>query len=267
MSSRESASSSAARTPGAPAPVEGSPPPGPPGGIGKDAWVEIRRGIVDTLPLGLALVPIGLAFGFAAKAVGLSWWLAGLMSAVVYAGPSQFIATGLIATGAAVPVIVVATFVTNLRYSLFAASLAPFLRDAPGSRLLPLSHALADGSYAVALSYARKHVERPRKDRYLFGSFVVSFGVWVPAAILGVLIGDVLPDVLAFGLNFATPAIFIAFLIPLVRTWPAATVMLTAGALTVAGNEYLPSGVGPVVAIVAASILGGAWRSSRLKRH
>ena len=109
--------------------------------------------------------------------------------------------------------------------------------------------------------------ERPRKDRYLFGSFVVSFGIWVPAAILGVLIGDVLPDVLAFGLNFATPAIFIAFLIPLVRSWPAATVMLTAGALTVAGNEYLPSGAGPVVAIVAASILGGAWRSSRLKRH
>ena len=86
-------------------------------------------------------------------------------------------------------------------------------------------------------------------------------------SVLGVLIGDVLPDVLTFGLNFATPAIFIAFLIPFVRDWLSVTVILTAGFLTVAGNEYLPSGAGPVVAIVVASILGGAWRSSRQKQH
>ena len=267
MSSEESASSSAARAPGSPARFEGAPSKGPPGAVREDARAEIKRGIVDSLPLGLALVPIGLAFGFAAQSVGLSWWLAGLMSAVVYAGPSQFIATGLIAAGAVIPAIVAAVFVANLRYSLFASSLAPFLRDAPGPRLVPLSHALADGSYAVTISYAREHAERPRKDRYLLGSFIVSFGVWVPASVLGVLIGDVLPDVLTFGLNFATPAIFIAFLIPFVRDWASAAVMLTAGILTVAGNEYLPSGAGPLVAIVAASVLGGALRSSRQRRH
>jgi predicted branched-subunit amino acid permease len=141
------------------------------------------------------------------------------------------------------------------------------VRDAPGRRLIPLAHALADGSYAVAISYARRHAERPRKDLYLLGSFLVSFGVWVPVSVVGVLIGDVLPEVLAFGLNFATPAIFIAFLIPFVRDRTSAAVMLTAGILTVAGNEYLPSGAGPVIAIVAASILGGAWQSSRRRQR
>jgi len=240
---------------------------GPPERIDEDARSEIKRGIVDSLPLGLALVPIALAFGLAAQGVGLTWWLAGLMSALVYAGPSQFIATGLIATSAVVPVIVVAAFVANLRYSLFAASLAPYMRDAPGPRFVPLGYAVTDGSYAVTIGYAREHTERPRKDRYLFGSFIVAFGVWVPMSIVGVLIGDVLPDVLTFGLNFATPAIFIAFLIPFVRDWLSVTVILTAGFLTVAGNEYLPSGAGPVLAIVAASILGGALRSSRRTQH
>ena len=80
---------------------------------------ELRAGIAESLPLGLALIPVGIAFGYLAHTAGLSWWLAGLMSAIVYAGPSQFIAMGLVGTGAAVAAIVATTFVTNLRYSLF----------------------------------------------------------------------------------------------------------------------------------------------------
>jgi 4-azaleucine resistance transporter AzlC len=222
--------------------------------------------MVDSLPLGLALVPVGLAFGYAAQAAGLSWWLAGLMSAVVYAGPSQFIAVGLIATAAAVPAIVATTFVANLRYSLFAASLAPYMRDAPPSRLVVVGHGLADGSYALTLDHVLAHPERPRKDRYLLGSFVVSFGFWVPASILGALLGDAVPEVIAYGLDFATPAIFIAFLIPFVRDLPSVLVMIAAGVGTVVGNVHLPSGSGALIAIVAASLLGGVLRS-RPERH
>lgn len=224
---------------------------------------ELAHGIRDSLPLGIALAPVGIAFGYAAQAVGLSWWLAGLMSAVVYAGPSQFIAAGMIAAGAAVPAIVATAFVANLRYSLFAASLAPYMRGVRSWRLIALGHAVVDGSYALTLGHARRHPDRPGKDGYLLGSFVVSFGSWVPATILGALSAEIVSDVLAFGLAFATPAIFIAFVIPYVRDGTAATVLLVAGIGTVAGNEYLPSGAGPLIAIAGASILGGALRSRR----
>ena len=222
---------------------------------------ELTAGIADSLPLGIALTPIGLAFGYLAHAVGLSWWIAALMSAIVYAGPSQFIAMGLVGTGAGVPAIVATTFVANLRYSLFAASLAPHMRDASRGLLPLLSHGLADGSYAVTIDHALERPERPRKDQYLLGSFIVSFPVWVGGTILGALAGGVVPDTIAFGLGFATPAIFIAFLVPYVRDGVAAVVMLTAGIGTVAGNEYLPAGAGPLLAIVGASVLGGALRS------
>jgi len=227
---------------------------------------ELRRGIVDSLPLGLALVPVGLAFGYVAQAVGLAWWLAGLMSAIVYAGPSQFIAAALLAANAAVPTIVATTFVANLRYSLFAASLAPHMRDAPGRRLAAVGHAIADGSYALTIDHALAHPDRPRKDRYLLGSFLVSFGFWVPGTIAGALAGGYVPASMAFALGFATPAIFIAFLVPYVTGAVAAVVMLTAGIGTVIGNEVLPSGAGPLVAIVAGSILGGVLSSPR-QRH
>jgi 4-azaleucine resistance transporter AzlC len=224
---------------------------------------RLADGIRDSLPLGLALIPVAMAFGYLAHSVGLSWWLAGLMSAIVYAGPAQFIAAAMIGIGAGTVTIAATTFVTNLRYSLFAASLAPFMSDAPPRRLLFLGQAVADGSYALALHRARTNPDASRLDEYLLGSFIVSFGVWVPATVAGALLGDVVPNAIAAGLGFATPAIFIAFLIPYVRDAPAALVMLVAGIGTVLGNEHLASGAGALAAIVAAVIIGGALRSRR----
>jgi 4-azaleucine resistance transporter AzlC len=231
-----------------------------------EARSELRAGMVESLPLGLALVPVGLAFGYLAHTAGLSWWLAGLMSAIVYAGPSQFIAMGLVGTGAAVPAIVATTFVTNLRYSLFAASLAPHMRDSPRARLPFLGHAIADGSYAVTIDHALEHPERPRKDQFLLGSFVVSAATWVGGTILGALAGGVVPATVAFGLGFATPAVFISFIVPYIRDRVSAIVMLAAGVGTVAGNEYLPAGAGPLLAIAGAALLGGALLSRPTRR-
>jgi 4-azaleucine resistance transporter AzlC len=227
---------------------------------------EVRRGIRESIPLGFALVPIGLAFGYGAHVVGLSWWLAGLMSMLVYGGPSQFIATNLISVGASIPTIVATTFVANLRYALFAASLAPFLRDAPRAKLLWLAQGLADGSYALSLAHARGHPEQPRKERFLQGSFYVSFAAWVSSSIAGAVIGGALPGFLAYGLGFATPAIFIALLTPYVRGPRAVTVMLVAGVGTLLGNAHLPTGTGPLVAIILASLVGGLLPWQRRQR-
>ena len=226
----------------------------------------LTRGARDSLALGLALVPIGLAFGYVAEVAGLTWWMAGLMSLITYAGPSQFLAVGLLGVGAGIPAIVATVLVANLRYTLFAASLAPHLRDAPRRRLPLLAHGLADGSYAVTLQEATDHPERPRLDRYLMGSMIVSFGFWVPSSVAGSLIGDALPEAVAFGLGFATPAIFIAFLVAGMRDAIGVAVMLVAGLGSVAGQDVLPTGTAPIVAIVVASTLGGTLTWQRRPR-
>lgn len=225
---------------------------------------QIALGARESIPLGIALAAVGLAFGYTAHLAGLTWWLAGLMSLTTYGGPSQFLAAGLIAVGAAVPTIVLTVFVANLRYSLFAATLAPKLRDAPPKRLFGLAQGLADGSYALTLHHAERH-PGPRLDRYLLGSILVSFGVWVPSTVAGALIGNSLPETLGYGLEFATPAIFTAFLVASVRDDIGLAVALIAGIGSVLGRDHLPTGAGPVVAIVSASALGGwlTWRRRR----
>ncbi|MFL7807020.1 MAG: AzlC family ABC transporter permease, partial [Anaerolineae bacterium] len=59
-----------------------------------------RRGLSQVAPIVLGYVPIGFAYGVLAEKAGLSPRSAVLMSALVYAGAAQFIATGLLAAGA-----------------------------------------------------------------------------------------------------------------------------------------------------------------------
>jgi 4-azaleucine resistance transporter AzlC len=224
---------------------------------------ELALGVRESLPLGLALIPIGIAFGYVAQKAGLDWWIATLMATVVYAGPSQFLAVDSIMAGAGTAAIVATTLVANLRYVLFSTSLVPYMRDAPPARLVPLAHSVADGSYALTLAHCRCHPERPRKDLYLFGSFLVSAGFWVPATAVGGIVGSDLPRLLSYGLDFATPAIFTALLVPLLRLRLGALAALVGGAGAVLGNQLLRPGLGPLVAILGGASLAGVLEWGR----
>ena len=226
----------------------------------------LRRGMTDSLPLGIGLLSIGLALGAASRQAGLSWWMAAIASAVVYAGPAQFLAMSQVAAGAATGTIVLTTFITSLRYLLFSFSLARHLVGTPRRRLPLLAHAIADGSYALTIDRARRHPGEPRLDRYLLGTFLVSFVAWVTGGTVGAILGAGLPADVAFALAFASPAIFIALLAPLLRGRVDWLVAVVAGFGSVAGARVLPSGMETLLAIVTAALVGGIWTWERERR-
>lgn len=49
------------------------------------------------LPVMLGYLPLGLIFGYLLVQQGASWWLAPLMSLLLYAGAARFLAIGLLA--------------------------------------------------------------------------------------------------------------------------------------------------------------------------
>ena len=57
----------------------------------------LSRGAVAAWPICLGYMPIGLAFGVLAQKAGLSPLEIGLMSVLVFAGSSQFIAVSMLA--------------------------------------------------------------------------------------------------------------------------------------------------------------------------
>ena len=86
-------------------------------------------------PVAVSIAAYGLVWGVLARQAGLSVGEVVLMSALVFAGASQFVALEMW-TPAALPVgaIVVATAVVNLRMLLMTATLRPLTLGLPRSR-------------------------------------------------------------------------------------------------------------------------------------
>ncbi|HCL42496.1 MAG TPA: branched-chain amino acid ABC transporter permease, partial [Pseudomonas sp.] len=81
----------------------------------------LLRGARDTVPMLIGALPFGLIFGTLAVASGLSLPATLLMSALVFAGSAQFIAVSLVASGAGLVVLLLTTFIVNLRHMLYSA--------------------------------------------------------------------------------------------------------------------------------------------------
>src|SRR5512141_2115262 len=92
---------------------------------------EFWGGVRDTFPLVVGAIPFGIIFGALAVTSGITPGAALAMSAIVFAGSSQFIAAGLVASGTPILVIILTTLVVNLRHALYAASLGPHMKHLP----------------------------------------------------------------------------------------------------------------------------------------
>ena len=53
-----------------------------------------------SLPVMLGYIPLGMAFGVLFQSLGYAWWLAPVSGIMIYAGSAQFLAVGLLASGA-----------------------------------------------------------------------------------------------------------------------------------------------------------------------
>ncbi|HJM44074.1 MAG: AzlC family ABC transporter permease [Nitrospinota bacterium] len=229
------------------------------------ARAEFRRGLGDSIPIVIGLTSIGFIFGALARAAGLTWVEAGLMSAIVYAGPAQLVAVGLLKQGAGFVLIVLTTYLVNLRYVLYAASLAPHFRDRSPRWLALIGYGLVDAAYALSIARCLRDPEAPRKDAYYLAVTLLIYVTWIPASFLGGYLVESLPEIQDMGLEIVNPAVFIAILIPLLRGPAEITVALLAVPVTAAAAAVLPHAHAVLVTIVLISLAGGYlnWLRSR----
>jgi len=175
---------------------------------------DFRAGFVATLPLWLGAAPFGAIYAVSALAAGLDWAQTLAMSLCVFAGASQFTAVGLFAAGASPFTIVLTTLIINARHALLAASVAPFVRDARPSTKALLAFQLTDESYAIAM---RRWLDGSGSLAYQFGANISMYVIWQCSTIAGILLGNLIPDPAAYGLDLIFPLTFIGLLVPLLR--------------------------------------------------
>ena len=167
-------------------------------------------GMKHGLPIAFGYFPIAVAFGLLAKANGLTAVTSILMSALVFAGASQFIAVNLLATGIGCGEIIITTFLVNMRHFLMSATLAPRLDPQP----VKVKSLIAFGITDETFSLVAMEPEHNRNPGFVAGVNTAAYLGWVLGTVAGAMLVNGLPAILQSSMGLALYVMFIGLLIP-----------------------------------------------------
>lgn len=193
------------------------------------------RGARDIIPLLIAAIPFGIVYGALAQTNGLSVLATMGMSLFVFAGSSQFVAVTLIGVGAAVPIIVLTVFVVNLRHMLYAVSMMPYVFELPQKIRALMSFWLTDESYATLSKGLIDEPKMPQFHWYYFGAAFSMYLNWQCCTVLGIYLGQEIPDLTKWGLDIAMVVAFVGIVVPILKNkaqWACAITAFFAALVT-----------------------------------
>lgn len=225
-----------------------------------DSWRKaVREGLVAAWPICLGYIAIGLAFGVIARKTGLRPFEVGLMSLLVYAGSSQFIAAAMIGDGAGFLPVVLTTFIVNLRHLLMSSSLSIHLKNLKSVWISAFAYGVTDESFALNMTRFRKGSWDWRS------ALVVNHTVnlfWVASTVAGSIGGQFIPAG-AFGLDYALIAMFLCLLVFQLDSRLHVLVALISGCVAVAIALYIPGNYYILAASFVAATAGLGLRKMK----
>lgn len=228
-------------------------------------YSEFLAGGRDTFPLILGGIPFGIVFGTLATSSGLSYVGTLAMSAFVFAGSSQFIALGLLAAGTGLPVIIMTTFVVNLRHLLYSVTLVPFVKHLPQHWKIFLGFWLTDEVFAIAVNRYRFDDYSAYKHWYHLGSAIFLYLNWQVCTFLGLTFGQLIPNASSWGLDFAMSATFIGIVVPYLNTRPMVATAVISSIVALLSYS-IPNKLGLILAALSG-IAAGVLVEARINRE
>lgn len=224
--------------------------------------LEMRQGFHAILPLTVAVVPIGLVFGAVAATKGLSPLEAMLMSALVFAGGSQFVAMDIWTHPASMAALAMAALLVNIRHVLMGASISRHMADFSRRQKVMSMLFLADEIWAVAEFRSREH---RLTSAWFFGAALPFYVAWVLSGLTGALLGRLVGDPAEIAMDFVFPAVFVILIAGFWRGRRTGLILIGSGACALLVHRYVPG-----VWYILGGALGGvaiAALASLLKRE
>ena len=121
---------------------------------------EFRRGVKESLPMLIGLLPLALILGVQGAQKGMSVLEMPLMTGLNFAGGSEFAAVGLWGDPLPSLLIIAVTLMINTRHILMGAALTPYMRQMPLKKALPALFFMTDESWAMSITDANKRKAR-----------------------------------------------------------------------------------------------------------
>jgi 4-azaleucine resistance transporter AzlC len=212
-----------------------------------------RAAFKYSIPVLLGYTAIGIAFGLLLSDAGYPWWLALVMSLVMYAGAGQFIAAGLFAAGTALWEACLVQLVVNARHMAYGLSMIKRFKDA-GPFKFYLVFALTDETFALLSSLPAE--ETGGEDRSLFMLYVAALDqfYWVAGTVIGAAAGALIPFSME-GIGFALTALFIVLMIEQMLRVRKPGIFIVSAAAAAFTRLFLPERVSLLSAMVLSLAL------------
>ena len=171
---------------------------------------QYLAGMKAGIPVIFGFVPVGIAYALMARQAGLTVLQTCGMSLTVFAGAAQMMASGMVAQGASILAIILATFIINLRHVIMSTCVFERMRTGKVWIKLLAAFGVTDESFAIYTTEKKEHLT----PMFFFGLITVTYSSWNVGTWIGALASDLLPAIVTASFGVALYAMFISLLVP-----------------------------------------------------
>lgn len=162
-----------------------------------------------TLPIMAGYIVLGFGFGLLLQSGGYSFIWAFFMALTIYAGSMQYVAVGLLTSGAGLLSAALLTVMINARHLFYGISMLGKYRGLKKAKGY-IIFGLTDETYSLVCS--TEPPENVDKNAWYFCITMLDQCYWIIGCVLGALFGTVVPLNTA-GVSFSMTALFIIIFI------------------------------------------------------
>ena len=222
--------------------------------MSRKKWFAL--GLRDGLPIALGYFAVSFALGITAKGAGFTGLQAALTALLTNASAGAYAGFTLVAAKASYAEMAIMQFIANARYLLMSTALSQKLDSkTPLIHRMIIGFDVTDEIFGISMA-----VEGKLNPFYTYGAMLVSIPCWATGTYLGVIMGNILPDIIVKALSVGLYGMFLAIIIP-----PAKKDKVIAGLICVsmlfsflfAKAQFLsaiPEGVRIIILTVALSL-------------
>ncbi len=197
---------------------------------------EIKYAFMQSIPVMLGYIFLGIAFGLMLHDGGYSYWWAFFASLTIYAGSMEFVLVTLLTGGASLLYSAVMTFFINGRHLFYGISFIEKFKKM-GKAYPYMVFSLTDETYSVLC--ALKVSDGMRENRVMFWIALFDHCYWIAGSVLGGVLGELI----AFdttGIDFSMTALFVVIVL---NQW-------------MDSKEHKPALLGGIVGMICLLVFG-----------
>ena len=198
----------------------------------------MKHAFIKSIPILCSYVFVSMAYGIMMEEAGFHWYYSLLISLTVYTGAFQFVLITFLSSGASILTIALTALLMNSRQTFYSLTFIEEFKKM-GKRLPYMIHTMTDETYAVNLTLEAECQDEKKKEDSMFEVAFLSRCYWMFGAVMGGLIGQLIPFELN-GIDFCMTALFIIIFID---QWEKA-------------DKHFPAITGILIAVIALMIFG-----------